>query len=247
MKKNIKTLVSAVLFTALVAANLTAASKSKGKEPKMNAGRPEVIDYQGQALGLEIPAWVKAVGDGNEKKVRKSLDIPSDDAIFILSNKGNDLDFLKTWTDQVDVRAEVASSLEQTVGQVVQAEMSAKQTDEQTKTRAAKLYSSSMTNLTLNGLAKEAYYWIKTRTLKTGLKKAKTEADYNVEYTYYVVFTINKALYEVQLAKAMDDVDDNDDQTSFLKAILTEKLTQAMVATNVDTVNYDNVPVEDVE
>lgn len=243
MKKNVIGLL--VLGLVLVSPVFAA---PKGKAPKMNAGRPVVIDYQGQATGSEIPAWVQAVTEGAQRKIRKSLDIDADDAIFVLSNKGNDLDFLKTWTDQVDVRAEVASSIEQTVGQTVVAELDAKQTDKQSKERAAKLYSSSMTNLTLNGLTKEAYYWIKTRTLKPGVKKAKKESDYTDEYTYYVVYSIKKSLYNLQMKKAIDDVEDNDDQTVFLKSVLTEKLTQTILmpeATNVDFGDSDLEIIED--
>ena len=220
----------------------------KGKAPKMVAGRPMVIDYQGQATGSEIPAWVQAITDGSQKKVRKALDIGAGDAIFILSNKGNDLDFLKTWTDQVDVRAEVASSIEQIVGQTVVSELEAKEASTQTKERVAKLYSSTMTNLTLNGLTKEAYYWIQTRTMKPGVKKIKSEADYTDEYTYYVVYSIKQSVYNLQLKKALDDVEDNDDQTVFLKSVLTEKLTQTILmpeATNVDFGDSDLEILED--
>ena len=59
-----------------------------------------------KALGSEIPAWVKAVSDGAVRKVYKSLVLDmNEDKIFVLYNTGNDLDFLKTWTDQVNARA----------------------------------------------------------------------------------------------------------------------------------------------
>lgn len=242
MKKNLIGLV--VLGFALAA---PAFSASKGKAPKMEAGRPVVIDYQGQSTGSEIPGWVQAISDGSQKKVRKSLDISEGDAIFILQNKGNDLDFLKTWTDQVDMRAEIASSIEQTVGQTVIAELDAKQKDKQTKERAAKLYSSTMTNLTLNGLTKEAYYWIKTRTLKPGVKKAKKESDYTDEYTYFVVYSIKESLYNLQLKKALDDVEDNDDQTVFLKSVLTEKLTQTILMPEASNLDFGDSDLEIIE
>lgn len=241
MKKMSKVLGIAAL-SALV--QFSAFAAPKGKAPKMKAGTPVVIDYQGQALGSEIPAWVVAIGEGSQKKVRKSLDIDKEDAVFILQNKGNDLDFLKAWTDQIDVRAEVASSIEQTVAQTVIAELDAKDADEQTKTRAAKIYSTSMTNLTLNGLAKDSYYWVKTRTMKPGVKKIKSEADYTDEYTYYVVFTINKALYDRQLEAAIKNVDDNDDQTQFLKETLSAKLKETIVMPKNSGFDFSGVKVE---
>ena len=218
--------------------------KLKGEEPIMNTGRPEVIDYQGLALGSAVPDWVIAIGDGSEKRVRKSLDIPNSKQIFILQNKGNDLDFLKAWTDQVDARAEIASSIEQTIAQTVQSEMEVRQSDEQVKTKAAKIYSATMTNVTLNGLSKEDYYWIKTRTPKVDVKNPKLATDYNYEYTYYVVYTLDKDLYERQIKQAMDDVEDNDDQTVFLKDVLSEKLMSTILLPEEEDISFNYVPVE---
>ena len=186
MKRIILSALTALTFVGLLA-SCGSTLKLKGEEPIMNTGRPEVIDYQGLALGSAVPDWVIAIGDGSEKRVRKSLDIPNSKQIFILQNKGNDLDFLKAWTDQVDARAEIASSVEQTIAQTVQSEMEVRQADSQEKVKAAKIYSATMTNVTLNGLFKEDYYWIKTRTPKVDVAKPKLATDYNYEYTYYVV------------------------------------------------------------
>ena len=219
--------------------------KLKGEEPVMNTGVPEIIDYQGLALGSQIPDWVIAIGDGSEKRVRKSLDIPSSKQIFLLQNKGEDLDFLKAWTDQVDARAEIASSIEQTVAQTVQSEMEVYQSDTQIKTKAAKIYSATMTNVTLNGLMKEDYYWIKTRTPKTDVANPKTLLDYNYEFTYYVVYTLDKDLYEKQIKQAMDDIEENDDQTEFLKEVLSEKLTSTILKTVDSTGSYTSIFYDD--
>ena len=188
-------------------------------------------------------------GDGAIRKVYKSLELDmSEDKIFILYNKRNDLDFLKVWTDQIDARAEVASSIEQTVAQTVESELNARQADTQTKERKAKIYSASMTNLTLNGLMKEADYWIKTRTPKTDVKTPEKLSDYDIEYTYYVVFSIDKTKFDRQVTAAMDEVPDNDDQTKFLKEVLTKKLKESII-TNKDpeVIDFKNAKVEEVD
>ena len=213
--------------------------KLKGEEPVMNTGKPEIIDYQGLALGSQIPDWVIAIADGSQKRVRKSLDIPNSKQIFILQNKGTILESLKVWTDQVDARAEIASSIEQTVAQTVQTEMEVYQSDKASMEKSAKIYSATMTNVTLNGLTKEDYYWIKTRTPKVDIKNPKLPSDYNEEYTYYVVYTLDKDLYERQIAQAMDDIQDNDDQTSFLKDVLSDKLMSTIIVSNRGG-EYDN-------
>lgn len=239
-----------ILVMTLIGSILSVASAQlKGKDPVMNIGTPEVIDYKGKALGSEVPGWVKAVSDGAIRKVYKSLEIDqSEDKIFVLFNKGNDLDFLKTWTDQVDARAEVSAAIEQTVAQTVESELKAIQADSQTKERKAKIYSASMTNLTLNGLMKEADYWVKTRTPKTDVKTPEKLSDYDIEYTYYVVFSINKKNFDRQMSAAMDDVPDNDDQTKFLKEVLTSKLKESII-TNKEpvVVDFKNAKVEEIE
>ena len=239
----ISALTALVLFGALASCSST--RKLKGEEPGMMTGKPEIIDYQGLALGSQIPDWVVAIGDGSQKKVRKSLDIPNSKQIFILQNKGTNLDFLKIWTDQVDEKAEIASSIEQTIAQTVQSEMEVRQADQQVKTKAAKIYSATMTNVTLNGLSKEDYYWIKTRTPKVDVNTKKLLAtDYNYEYTYYVVYTLDKDLYERQVLQAMDDVQDNDDQTVFLKEVLSEKLMSTILLPEGEDIDFQYVPVE---
>ena len=243
MKRIILSALTALALVGLLA-SCGSTLKLKGEEPIMNTGRPEVIDYQGLALGSAVPDWVIAIGDGSEKRVRKSLDIPNSKQIFILQNKGNDLDFLKAWTDQVDARAEIASSVEQTIAQTVQSEMEVRQADSQEKVKAAKIYSATMTNVTLNGLFKEDYYWIKTRTPKVDVAKPKLATDYNYEYTYYVVYTLDKDLYERQIAQAMDDVQDNDDQTVFLKDVLSEKLMSTILLPETENIDFQYVPVE---
>lgn len=215
--------------------------KLQGNTPVMATGTPEVIDYPGKALGTAVPDWVFAVDQGANKKIAKALGLDTKTKIFVVTNKGTDLDFLKTWSDQVDIRAEVASAIEQTVAQSVQAAFDGKDADTQTKERAYSIYSASMTNLTLNGLQKEAHYWIKTRTPKAGVKKARKDTDYDIEYTYYVVFGIEKDSFQEQMEAAIADVEDNTNQSELLKSVLTEKLNETIVVKEgkVTEDNYD--------
>ena len=120
--------------------------------------------------------------------------------------------------------------------------------DAATKEKKARIYSASMTNLTLNGLMKEADYWIKTRTPKTDVKTPEKTSDYDIEYTYYVVFSINKANFDRQMKAAMDDVPDNDDQTKFLKEVLTTKLKDSIISNKApEVIDFKNAKVEEVD
>ena len=244
-----KIILGNILFSLVFGVSLFAEPALKGKDPVMNTGTPEVIDYKGKALGSEIPGWVKAVSDGAVRKVYKSLEIDqSEDKIFVIYNTGKDLDFLKIWTDQIDARAEVVNAIETTIAQTVESELkTANVNDAATKEKKARIYSASMTNLTLNGLMKEADYWIKTRTPKTDVKTAEKASDYDIEYTYYVVFSISKANFDRQMEAAMDDVPDNDEQTKFLKEVLTTKLKDSIISNkDPEVIDFKNAKVEEV-
>lgn len=218
-----------VLFIIAVLTAVTAGAFARAKKPKQVAGRPELVDYKGQALGREVPAWVNAIADGDKIALKNELKLENDPMIFVLAKDGDDLDFLKTWVDQIDARVEVASSIETTIASAVETELIAQQKDKDTIERKAKMYSAQATNMTLNGLQKLNDYWIKTRTLKTGLKKAKKDEDYTYRTTYYVVFSIDKNVYQEQLKAALENVNDDDDQTETLRNLLTAKCSDALM------------------
>lgn len=235
MKKNIaQTFVSGMAVLTMLSGMVYAKAKT-AKKPKgavYAADRPEIFDWQGQALGREVPEWVGYAVDGDKAGVKKSLKLDKDMQVFLVSRDGENLDFLKTWADQVDARAEVATSLKTTIAQTVQTALQAQNVDGETVQRKADLYSAQATNITLNGLQKVNSYWIKTRRLRTGVKKAKSDADYEFKTTYMVAFGIDTEVYKQQLAAAMDNVEDNDDQTSFLRGLLTEKCQETLLSTS---------------
>lgn len=222
-----------LLFAIALIAMITGSSVfAKAKKPKQAAGRPELIDYKGQALGREIPKWVEAIADGDKASLKKAMKLDKDEMLFVLSRDGDNLDFLKVWVDQIDARVEVASSLETTIANAVETELSAQQVETEEVQRRAKLYSAQATNMTLNGLQKLNDYWIKTRTLKTGLKKGKKDEDYTYRTTYFVVFAMDKNVYDEQLQAAMNNVDDDNDQTETLRNLLTVKCSDALMPTS---------------
>ena len=62
-------------------------------------------------------------------------------------------------------------------------------------------------NLKFDDLQKEATYWIKTQVLnkKINPKKAKP-SDYKNEYIYFVVYSMNKNLYNQKIQDAMQNL-----------------------------------------
>ena len=127
------------------------------------------------ALGTAIPAWVEAVLEGDNKVIAKSLKIDqAESQIFVFTNQGNDLEFLKTWTDQVDVQRQVANSFSMAVGQSANAVFQGNSSETETKrNQVIDQTVKALSAMEINGLMKEAQYWIQFKRPKQGVKITK--------------------------------------------------------------------------
>lgn len=217
-----KILVVAAMFAALVNTNVFAAKKAKQAKMKI-----EIMNRPGMALGTEIPKWVEAVLEGDNKTIAKSLKIDLKEyQIFVFSNQGTDLEFLKTWTDQVDVQRQVANSFSMAVGQSANAVFQGTSGDENKKKMAIDQTIKALSAMEINGLLKESQYWIQFRKPKQGVKITKKSPDssYDYYYEYYVVFTMDRDIYDAQLDAALNGIEDNASETVLLKKALSENL-----------------------
>ena len=220
MKKS--KIVLAALMIALIASPIFAAKK--GPAPKMVVNRPQIIDYQGASLGKEIPKWVDVLVEGNNAEVEKALNL-SGVKTFIVEANGTNLDFLKSWTDLVNIETEVAGQIERQVAQTVQATMQGQaDATEADVQKAIDMYAVSAKNVTINGLEKKASFWVQTQTVKPGLKKAKGPDDLIVQYTYYVVYCCDAKMFQQQIKAAMEDVEDNTKYADVLRQKTTDAL-----------------------
>ena len=186
--------------------------------------KPEVVDHKGASFGLEIPAWAGEVAAGNKNAVKKALGIDKNAVVFLVYQQGDNLDFLQTWADQFGARDQVASAMETTISNVAKTYISGESTDgTSTAEQTLEKFSGQVTNITLNGLQKENDYWIKTRTLKDGIKKAQGPDDYEYKINYVTVFWMDGKIFQQQLNAALDDVGENDEQSAELRNLVTEQ------------------------
>lgn len=214
-------------LVALVSVNVFAAPKAKAAKVKI-----EIVNRPGMALGTEIPSWVEAVLEGDNKTIAKALKIDlKENQIFVFSNQGDDLEFLKTWTDQVDVQRQVANSFSMAVGQSANAVFQGSSGDENKKKMAIDQTIKALSAMEINGLLKESQYWIQFRKPKQGVKVTKKSPDsaYDYYYEYYVVFTMNRDIYDTQLEAALSGVEDNASETALLKKALSQNLREPLI------------------
>ena len=230
-----------VAFAALAVLGASEVFAAKAKNQKVKI---EIVDRPGMALGTDIPNWVEAVTEGDNKQVAKSLKINEKESqIFVFTNQGDNLEFLKTWSDQVDVQRQVANSFSMAVGQsanaVFQGSSGADGTNVQ---RAIDQTVKALSAVEINGLLKAAQYWIQFRKPKQGVKvsnKSK-DSDFEYYYEYYVVFTMDRDIYDAQLEAALNGVEDNASETVLLKKALSENLRAPLIdRTRDDSVEYD--------
>ncbi len=216
-----KLLAVSALMALCLTSNLFAA---KAKQAKVKI---EIVNRPGMALGTDIPSWVQAVLEGDNKSIAKSLKIDlKEHQIFVFSNQGNDLEFLKTWTDQVDVQRQVANSFSLAVGQSANAAFQGASGDENRKQMVIDQTIKALSAIEINGLLKESQYWIQFRKPKQGVKITKKSPDsaYDYYYEYYVVFTMSRDIYDAQLDAALNGIEDNASETAILKKALSENL-----------------------
>ena len=216
-----KLLAVSALMALCLTSNLFAA---KAKQAKVKI---EIVNRPGMALGTDIPSWVQAVLEGDNKSIAKSLKIDlKEHQIFVFSNQGNDLEFLKTWTDQVDVQRQVANSFSLAVGQSANAAFQGASGDENRKQMVIDQTIKALSAIEINGLLKESQYWIQFRKPKQGVKITKKSPDsaYEYYYEYYVVFTMSRDIYDAQLDAALNGIEDNASETAILKKALSENL-----------------------
>ena len=78
----------------------------------------------------------------------------------------------------------------------------------------------------INGLVKESQYWMQFRKPKQGVKvnKKSPESSYDYYYEYYVVFVMNRAIYDKQLDAALNGIENNASETEMLKKALSVSL-----------------------
>lgn len=237
-------LTSALLLSSCGSTKSVEESKYKGEEPDMKTVKRQIIDYQGAEFGSAVPQWVVDLSGGqySESALSKTMPDIKGKKIFVTIANGDNLEFVRQWTDLVQVETEVASSLERVAAKAVEARMSgngaqegSEVTDKQSIEQALNMYRTSLTSVRFSGLEKTAQYW--TQSQRIDGKKQPVGEPY---YTYYAVWTMDQKLFDSQLNTAIKNIDETTTEAKELKAIVRQKLSQELsVASNDDEIKAE--------
>lgn len=241
MKKLLAIVSALALAASLVSCGSTKTvqeSKFKGKEPDMKALKRQIVDYQGAEFGSPVPQWVVdlSAGQYSESALTRSMPDLKGRKIFVTIANGDNLEFVRQWTDLVQVETEVASSLERVAAKAVEARMTGSGaqegnviTQKQTMEQTLNMYRTSLTSVRFSGLEKTAQYW--TLSQKINSKKEPVGEPY---YTYYAVWTMDKALFDKQLNTAIKNIDETSTEAQELKSIVRQKLSEELSVSSND-------------
>lgn len=207
----------AALFMSCVTTR-TSGSGIKGEKASVDTGKRVLIDYQGATFGKEIPEWVVKIGEGqySEEVLAPAMPGIEGKKVFVSVNRGKKLDFVKQWTDLVDIETEVAGIMERIAGKSVKANMIGSDDDDLQKT--IDMYRNSLTNVRLTGLQKIASYWLKINIVDN--KKNVSDSFYE----YYSVWGIDKNIFDNQLKEALKIIDETTTEAATLKSKITVDL-----------------------
>ncbi len=227
MKKLI-TLALGVTAAALLA---SCGSTPKPKVEDRSASiATEILEHKGTAWGVAQPEWVGTVlTTPNQKTLKKALGL-SDKKIWVLTKNGSNLDFLQTWVDQVDARAEIAASIKQTIGDKIKASMAGTSADTDIE-KTIERESERLAVTSVAGLEKETDWWTRNRRLKDDIKKGENSDDYITQYSYMVVYAMDEALFTKQLENGFKNIKDIDVSGEIQESIKNSLVDQTKIAT----------------
>jgi len=189
--------ISSFFVICLVGA-ISLTSCASAPKVKDISGPTEIIEHKGTAFGVAQPEWVGTVlATPNQKTLSKALGI--DKHIWVVSKSGENLDFIKTWADQVDARAEIGASIKQGISDFVGAHADGDDSDIE---ETVKRYSARASTVMVSGLNKETDWWVLGRTRHQ--KKNEVES----KYTYLVVYSMDEDLYQKQIKNAFKGEDE---------------------------------------
>lgn len=227
----VKRICKSMIGIAFSAMLLSCGSTPKPKVVDTSASNPtEILEHKGTAWGVAQPEWVGTVlTTPNQKTLKKALGL-SDKKIWILTKNGKNLDFLQTWVDQVDARAEIAASIKQVIDDKVKASMEATSEDSEVA-KTIERESERIAVASVAGLEKETDWWTRNRRLKDDVKKGESADDYTTQYSYMVVYAMDETLFTNQVKNAFANIKDIDVSNELQESVTEELLGQSKIAT----------------
>lgn len=254
MKKLISVIAAVASLALLAGCKTTETAHSNyglGSKSKANGKSYKIVNSAGATFDRPVPAWVLLLVDGQYSQEVLSEAMPNLEGkkVFVVSDRGDNLDFVKRWVNLVDIETEVGGTLERVTGKVVTAKFegdSAAKGDSATPSNTSKAvedFRIAVQDVRIVGLEKVADYWVQIEVTE---KKEVVDS----YYEYYSVWAMDKSLFKKQVSKSMEKIDEATTETANLKALVLDRLTNelSLASENEDMVETaDKISVGNYE
>ena len=167
------------------------------------------VDYQGAAIGSDVPVWVESAVNGDLEAIKK---IPrfQGKVPFVDYGSGQNLDLLRSWVNNFNVQAGVSRRIVNYVDAQFGGILTGNKDTPENQNYLKEIIA-SLSSAQFSGLAKEMDYWIKLRIIDTG---KGTERE---EYRYYVIYSMSEADLQYQIDRAMGKISAKNQEQKELK------------------------------
>lgn len=201
MKNTMLAAIAATILTGAAALSVTGCASTKGAA--QTAASPvtatavlpqsQPINWKGAAFGEPIPQWARDAINNDYNAIAKLPQFEGKIPV-IRANTGKNLDGLRTWVNNVDVKGGVATALSTKVRAKAGGEGTGK-VDESYERFVQELVA-DFSQVEVNGLAQEMDYWVLSR---------HTDADGKAEniYNFIVVYSIDRELFSQQVKQVL--------------------------------------------
>jgi len=198
------TAIAAIAVAVLTACSSTSSKTGSGSGSDSSSTKQSnpiqriTVDYQGAAIGSEIPAWVEAAVNSDLDTIKKMPRFKDKEPIVDWGT-GQNLDLVRSFVNNFNV----AGGVSRRIITYVEAEFGGSQLgskDNPENRNFVKEIVGSFSNAEFSGLAREMDYWVKLRIVDRG-KGTQTE-----EYRYYVVYSIPEDILQRQIDIALGRV-----------------------------------------
>lgn len=231
MKKTLLALAGIAMLLSFVGCKTTEVKESdlRGEAATVSTPKRKIVDYKGQIFGEAIPEWVKAAVQGETAKLDKLMPGLEGTKVFVASERGDNLNFVKAWAENVGINKKIAGIFETVIATSASTVEAGTSTEKKTElSQVINNMTEALASVRLTGIEQKADYWIEVEEYDANGKVVDTF------YEYYVVAAMDMDAYEEQYDSAMKGITDVTTEAGSLKEILRSRLVGESVSSDID-------------
>mgnify|MGYP006916221836 CR=1 FL=1 len=194
--------VSAVAGILLASCGTTAAvAPQPAAQPVQEAPQPkgaQLVDWQGSEFGDPVPDWVRWSAAQNYELLETLSDSDAKGkTLLAVEGYGQDRDLLAVWVETDRASAQLSNRITQTITTDAGTKLSGNKDADDARLKMVQACVGQFSQSTFSGFSRLRTFWTQNRRA----------ADGGLEYRYYALFGIDKALLQEQIAAAMGKVE----------------------------------------